>query len=310
MTASLVLLPCIVPEGSLACCSAILSHLKCKVDGPSKKTGSDCYAPIPTSFHFVCFAVMENIPFFYPPRQPGKLPGPLKIVGGKKPNPLKPTPVEEEESEPAKADGPPPKYCPLWAVRPPCPTPHPPSSSQRVGLRLCHSLRTLARVSVRERACTAGSWRAAPLLSRSDARAPPFAVFVGPDRRRLLGGGCSSPTPHPLPAVRKDSPGAAGLHWHGKLPHRRRRVSRVPRRPRAAPPRGPGGGPLSPCGIACGTACEFQPSPCSPSNPPPPAPFQRSPISESPPRPPMVRAGRGGLRRGAGVKEACPLVGW
>lgn len=60
--------------------------------------------------------VMENVPFFYPPRLPGKYPKPLKLVTGKKP-PAEEEEPEEPETATAAPSAPPPKSCPMWAVR-------------------------------------------------------------------------------------------------------------------------------------------------------------------------------------------------
>jgi hypothetical protein len=65
---------------------------------------------------------MENIPFFYPPRVPGKYPPPLKIISSKKP-PAEDDEPEAVETASAAPDVPPPKSCPLWAVRAPAPLP-------------------------------------------------------------------------------------------------------------------------------------------------------------------------------------------
>jgi hypothetical protein len=60
---------------------------------------------------------MENIPFFYPPRVPGKYPPPLKIIGGKAAAAVVADEPEAVETATAVAAPPPPKTCPIWAVR-------------------------------------------------------------------------------------------------------------------------------------------------------------------------------------------------
>jgi hypothetical protein len=71
--------------------------------------------------------MMENIPFFYPPRIPGKYPKPLGVVGGGA-KVVKP-PAEEDDDEAPEPTVAPPKNCPLWAVRNLHHLPPPPSPS-------------------------------------------------------------------------------------------------------------------------------------------------------------------------------------